>query len=119
MKKVNILGTTYTIEFKNYDADTEFSERGCGGYCNSIEKKIVVCNMKTFPTYENISNGYSKEYSNTTLRHEIIHAFLYESGLSTSSHQTDSGWAIDEEMVDWLAIQSPKLLDIFVKLSII
>ena len=43
-----------------------------------------------------------------TIRHEIVHAILFESGLD---HNTE--WARNEEVVDWIAIQFPKLLDIF------
>ena len=38
------------------------------------------------------------------LRHEIIHAFLNESGLRENSE-----WAYNEEMIDWLAIMIPKI----------
>ena len=39
------------------------------------------------------------------MRHEIIHAFLCESGLAENSD-----WATNEELVDWIAIQAPKLI---------
>ena len=42
------------------------------------------------------------------LRHEIVHAFLYESGLDVSSE-----WARNEEIVDWIALQTPKLQKAF------
>ena len=42
------------------------------------------------------------------LRHEIVHAYLCESGLEHCSLGEDS-WATNEEMVDWMAIQGPKL----------
>ena len=41
-------------------------------------------------------------------RHEIIHAFLFESGLAENSE-----WAQNEEMVDFFAIQFPKLMEAF------
>ena len=47
-----------------------------------------------------------QDYEKKILRHEIIHAFLYESGLDINSHDIDQ-WARDEEMVDWMAIQFP------------
>jgi len=43
-----------------------------------------------------------------TLRHEIVHAFLFECGLSACSGYADH-WAKNEEMVDWIAIQGPKI----------
>jgi len=42
------------------------------------------------------------------IRHELIHAFLFKSGLDACAE-----WARNEEMVDWLAIQFPKLMKAF------
>ncbi len=39
-----------------------------------------------------------------TARHEIVHAFLAESGLDQNSD-----WARNEEIVDWIALQGPKI----------
>lgn len=44
-----------------------------------------------------------------TLRHEIVHAFFDESGLASSSLGIDGPWAKNEEMVDWFALQGPKI----------
>ena len=49
---------------------------------------------------------------NRVLRHEIIHAYLEESGLSANSNMIPA-WAQNEEMVDWLAIQSSKIFATF------
>ena len=38
------------------------------------------------------------------IRHELIHAFLYESGLDVNSK-----WGTDETLVDWIALQFPKM----------
>ena len=38
-------------------------------------------------------------YTKSCLRHEIAHAFLHESGLSSNSE-----WAMNEEIVDWIAL---------------
>jgi hypothetical protein len=53
------------------------------------------------------------EYNKKVLRHEIIHAFLHESGLSGNSLQYEGAWSQCEEMVDWIAIQFPKMLRAF------
>ena len=47
------------------------------------------------------------KYRKQVIRHELIHAFLCESGLHENCK-----WH-NEEMVDWLAIQAPKLQKIF------
>ena len=41
-------------------------------------------------------------------RHEIVHAFLLESGLAECSGDTDC-WAQNEAMVDWFARQGQKI----------
>ena len=51
-------------------------------------------------------------YQRKVIRHEIIHAFLYESGLWQSSFNCKA-WAQNEEMVEWFAIQSPKIFRAF------
>lgn len=107
--KIDVLGTPYEILYKNYEDDPEFSERSLDGYCDSVEKQIVICNMKTFPTWGNNTDEYCKEYEKIVLRHEMIHAFLNESGLQDSSSFCQS-WAKNEEMVDWIAIQLPKIV---------
>lgn len=45
------------------------------------------------------------------LRHEIIHAFLFESGLGFNLEHRESGH--EETLIDWLAIQFPKILEVF------
>ncbi len=42
------------------------------------------------------------------MRHELTHAMLSESGL-----QSESAWAMNEEIVDLIAIQGPKLLKLW------
>ena len=54
-----------------------------------------------------------------TLRHEIVHAFLTESGLFNNTYNVDAGWSKNEEMVDWFAIQSPKIFKVYSELGII
>lgn len=49
-----------------------------------------------------------EEFKKKVLRHEIIHAFFGESGLRSCSE-----YAEDEELVDWIAIQFPKILKAF------
>ena len=56
-------------------------------------------------------------YKNKIARHEVLHAFLYESGLSNNSLSAD-GWAENEEMVDWFAIQFYKIANVYKKLEI-
>lgn len=105
---VDILGTQYKIvilEENDYRVvDNE------NGWCDFSAKKIVTFNFKQDrASVENLA-GYQKE----VIRHEIIHAFLHESGLGGCADSTDH-WAMSEEMVDWFAKQEPKIHRAFVE----
>jgi hypothetical protein len=52
-----------------------------------------------------------------TIRHEIVHAFLNESGLGWNALPNERAWAKNEEMVDWIAIQFPKIAKVFRELG--
>lgn len=97
--ETNILGTKYSLKEKNWRED-EVLEDGKDGYCDTSTKNLVVEEMhERKPGMKEDLSSYKKAVK----RHEIIHGFLYESGLDTCC-----AWAC-EEMVDWLAIQFPKL----------
>lgn len=99
-KTVNILGTTYTI-MEQSERDNKLLE-GCDGYCDYTTKEIVV---------EREIEGTLRDmevYIRKVLRHEIVHAFLLESGLAECSGDTEC-WAQNETMVDWFARQGPKI----------
>lgn len=106
---VNVLGTEYTITVKKYDEDEAFGRRTIDGYCDSGTKDIVVCDMTTYKGWEHEPEETAIAAQKETIRHEIVHAFLDESGLGDSSLNLDSAWAKNEEMVDWIAIQGPKI----------
>ena len=111
--KIDILGTEYTIVKIKYDEDSVFSKESIDGYCSSQRSEIVYCDMTTHP---NTKGGTKEEIRNIEgeiLRHEIVHAFLSESGLAESTTIIDRAWAKNEEMIDWFAIQSPKMFKAF------
>ena len=116
-KKVKILGTDYTLRRVNFGED-EFMERmKFGGYCDATAKEIVVLNLKTIPDFANDPKEVVARKERETLRHEIIHAFFNESGLQWNSLPVEQAWAKNEEMVDWIAIQFPKILKVFKELG--
>jgi hypothetical protein len=65
--------------------------------------------MHTYKGWEHDPEAAVAEAQKETIRHEILHAFFSESGLSDSTFAYDGGWAQNEEMVDWIAIQGPKI----------
>lgn len=112
-KKINVLGAEYTIRFYDYKDKPIFEKRGVVGYHNGIDKEIAVVLMNTHPAFEDETEEHCRLIEKDTLRHEITHAFFYQSGLAESSLQFDAGWATNEEMVDWIALQFPKMLKAF------
>lgn len=108
-KPVNILGTPYKIIVKKYDEDESFDRRSIDGYCDSYKKEIVVCDMTTYKGWENEPKETCDQCQKQTIRHEIVHAFFAESGLTESSNSIDGPWAKNEEMVDWIAWQGEKI----------
>ena len=101
--KINILGSEWEIEFTSYLEDEKLKDYF--GYTDDTTRRIVVDNGN----HRNICDYYER-LKKQTIRHEIIHAYLYESGLSDSwEHKTGH----DETTIDWFAIQFPKLLKTF------
>lgn len=87
------------------------------GYTDSSTREIIVDDMKSQQDMPG-SKKNMEEYKKQVVRHEIIHAFLRESGLDTNSGACDN-WAINEEMVDWFAIQTPKIFKLFYEWKLI
>ena len=113
MAKIDVLGTEYSIAMWVYDEKPIFKNKSIDGYCDSIAKEIAVCDMKTFPGFEDETVSYCNQLEKQILRHEIVHAFLNESGLQESGLQYSASWARNEEMIDWIALQFPKMLKAF------
>ena len=116
MKKVNILGTTYKI-YLNVPITKDPRLDGLFGYTSFHEKKIVVADVHTIPGWESADEAMAQDVFSCTVRHEVIHAYLMESGLNGSSNPANC-WALNEEMVDWFAIQMPKLIKTFCELGV-
>lgn len=107
--KINVLGTEYTITVKKYDEDEVFERRSIVGYCDSWTNQIVVCDMATYKGWEHEPPDTIQAVQKEVLRHEIAHAFFDQSGLADSALNPDMAWAKNEEMVDWFALQGPKI----------
>lgn len=111
--KVTILGTEYTIETHKISEDAIMKERQLAGYCGEESKLIVIADTTEKEFFPDMDAQEQQVFRKKTLRHEIIHAFLSESGLSENSSVPERGWAKHEEMIDWLAHQYPKMLRAF------
>ena len=102
--KINVLGTEYTIYERTAEEDKTLNT--ADGYCDKTTK--VICVTKKTPD----SNlGDWETYRKKVLRHEIIHAFLFESGLHENFEHKQ--WGHDETFIDWIANQFPKMQKAF------
>ena len=117
--KIDILGTKYTIRRVNLGKDETIDKLHYGGYCSNVDKEIVILNLKSTEEWKKEPEDVIRRTENSTLRHEIIHAFLNESGLQWNALAPEKSWAKNEEMVDWFAIQSPKIFAVYKRLGII
>lgn len=98
--KINILGTDYEITMDvSQNEDTRM--KTADAYCDFTTKQIKVSPMEP---NENTFNNL-EVYKRKVIRHEIVHAFMFESGLDINSE-----WGRDETLIDWIAIQLPKLM---------
>lgn len=102
--KVSILGRLYEIREETPSTDARL--KNADGYCDS---SIGVCVIDKMDSVEEDSLKDLSAFKQKVLRHELIHAFLTESGLREQCE-----WAT-EEMVDWVAVQFPKMLAAFQK----
>ena len=116
---VNILGTEYRIEEHKVSEDEYLKENRLSGYCGEESKLIVVADMSEKEFFADINEKEQEIYRKKVLRHEIIHAFMNESGLSDSANQYSGAWCKNEEMIDWFAIQSPKIYKVFMEVGAI
>lgn len=108
---VNVLGTEYKISVKRYDEDETFTRESFVGYCDGYTKEIVICDMSTCKGWEHEAKETVEIAQKEILRHEIVHAFFNESGLSANANAIGGSWAKNEEMVDWIALQGVKIYD--------
>lgn len=102
--KINILGTEYTI-ITNVNEKDYPKLFDLLGYTDFSIKEIVIRKLEP----DNRSVDDLRKCERDTLKHEIVHAFLFESGLDGNS------WARNEEIVDWIALQFEKMLEAFEK----
>lgn len=98
---MNILG-------QNYDViqDESLLHMDCDGLCLKYSKQIKIRPVHGMLDDSENEAEKQKRY-NEVLRHEAIHAFFSESGLDCYSN--------NEELVDWIANQFPKMYEEFKK----
>ena len=112
---VSVLGTEYRIYYETKENNPKME--GSKGYTELCAKEIHMDRSwfegpKDDPNSKFILKDLHLE-GIKVLRHELVHAFILESGLCECC-----AWAEDEELVDWIARQFPKMLDAFTKAGV-
>lgn len=102
--KVDILGTQYDIIKQTISENTKLEN--ANGICEFFAKKIIYDEAQPDRmSYDNL-DAFNKK----VVRHEVIHAFFGESGLKDYMN--------DELLVDWIAVQFPKIQKVFEQLGV-
>lgn len=94
---VSILGTDYTVYEEN--TNKVFHDDGFDGFCRPYSKEIIVKSRESMLSEGSNYNNKEERYYEV-LRHELVHAFCAESGVSYDN---------DEALVDWIARMLPKM----------
>lgn len=87
-KTVSILGEDYVVKFEN--TRTESVLKDADGECRWYKKEIVIDDELE-----------EKEHKEFVIKHEILHAFLAESGLRK--------YREDEDIINWIAWNFEKI----------
>lgn len=102
-KKINILGQEYTVIYANKEEKPKLKTMEANGLAELYSKELVI--------NSSMDDGTGRSYNSLNLfaekvvKHEIIHAFFHEAGL------TD--YCSDELLIEWLALQINKIHKVF------
>ena len=96
--KINVLGAKYKISERTEMEDALLSQ--VSGYCDNTTREIVLRRISDDKSVRDC--GDQNVVQAKTLRHELAHAFLFESGLEEYSR--------NETLVDWIAEMMPKMV---------
>ena len=104
--RVNILGAPWTVKVMKRNEDKTGNLKDCNGYTDDTTQTCVIAD-------EPGDLGEPVVYLKKVIRHEIIHAFLSESGLRENWEHKEYGH--EETTVDWFAVMFPKMIEVFRK----
>ena len=104
-KKVLILGRPWLIKICTEKEEPRLKERS--GFADWTSRLIAISDPDD---HKECDLDNMLEFLKKVARHEIIHAFMFGSGLAEEwKHDT---WGQEETLVDWLAFQLPAICDV-------
>lgn len=98
--EINILGSKWQII-----EDDELRTANADGFADNSVREI---HLQSVFSDDKSSVADMEEYKERVLRHELLHAFIFECGLDT-----ENSWARNEEMVEFFALQFDKIMSVF------
>lgn len=104
---VDVLGTQYAI-YTGVMPEYDPLLNTCDGYHDKTCKRIAVVGRTPDADIQDWD-----AYSKSCVRHELVHAFLYESGIDANMKWDVAGQDHPEHLVSWIALQFPKMLKAF------
>ncbi|HCI84683.1 MAG TPA: hypothetical protein DHV79_08920, partial [Lachnospiraceae bacterium] len=100
--KITVLGREWEVLVIKPEEDERLND--CDGFTDWTALQIVIGDRREESTLE-----YPLGYLFKVMRHEIVHAFMFESGLAENwEHENGQ----DEMLVDWIAIQIHKIEEV-------
>lgn len=108
---IYILGTPY--ELLRVSVGFEGILETTAGVCDRNLKRIIIVNTNSVESYKDKSKEWKFKDESSTIRHEIVHAYLAECGLLASTSSSYGPWAENEEMVDWMGVMGDKMFKTF------
>lgn len=100
--KVNILGSEWTVRSATEAEEPRLENKN--GFTDWTTR--LIC-LEREPQGD---IGSMETYMNKVIRHELIHAFMDESGFGDCFEHKDFGQ--EETVVDWFAYQMPKIMEL-------
>lgn len=107
--KISVMGSEFEIIYTTEEEDPTI--KGKSGVCYSLLQKIKIDQY----IYLDDADGSVAEAEKASkllsllaiLRHEIIHAFFFQSGLDSQC-----SFAVDEVLIDWLSLKLPEIVEV-------
>lgn len=111
-EKATVLGEVYKFFYETEECAPKM--KGNDGYTETVEKEIHIEKgiFEDQPEDKQLVKNLPK-YGRKVIRHELVHAFIEESGLAECND-----WARSEELVDWIAKQFPKMMKCFIEAGV-
>ena len=101
--KINILGTDYEVKLLSEEEYPKLKTADASGLAELYNKELIIDKSLSVPIHEKeeLRHANLNEYTKRVIRHEVVHAYFHEAGLSD--------YCQDEVLVEWIAQMIPKL----------